>query len=283
MRRGRILIGLAVALILGLILANIVYRAMTQQATVQKVAATSQIVVAAQQMPLGSRLQTQDLKLINWPSDQPLQGACTRIQDCVDRALITPVLPGEPILEGKLAPRDAGAGLPAIIPEGMRAVSVAVNDVVAVAGFAQPGTSVDVMVTGQSEGGTAVPQQVTRTILEDVRVLAAGQKTEQDRQGQAQTVTVITLLVTPEDADKLAMANTMGRIQLALRNAIDSNKSAPPPLYQATLFGGSPAPETPMRPVVAHAAKPQAAAPPPGYAVEVIRANKKETSEFPNQ
>jgi len=281
MRRGRLLIGLAVALILGLILANVVYRAMMRQGPEQRAMQTTQIVVAAQQLPLGSRLQTQDLKLINWPSDAPLQGACTRIQDCVDRALITPVLPGEPILEGKLAPRDAGAGLPAIIPEGMRAVSVAVNDVVAVAGFAQPGTSVDVMVTGQSEGG-AVPQQVTRTILEDVRVLAAGQKTEQDRQGQAQTVTVITLLVTPEDADKLAMANTMGRIQLALRNAIDANKSAPPPLYQATLFGSS-APEPPARPVTARAARPAATPPPPGYAVEVIRANKKETSEFPNQ
>jgi len=281
MRRGRLLIGLAVALILGLILANIVYKAMTRQGPAQKAMQTSQIVVAAQQLPLGSRLQTQDLKLINWPSDEPLQGACTRIQDCVDRALITPVLPGEPILEGKLAPRDAGAGLPAIIPEGMRAVSVAVNDVVAVAGFAQPGTSVDVMVTGQSEGG-AVPQQVTRTILEDVRVLAAGQKTEQDRQGQAQTVTVITLLVTPEDADKLAMANTMGRIQLALRNAIDANKSAPPPLYQATLFGST-APEAPARPMTARAARPAATQLPPGYAVEVIRANKKETNEFPNQ
>ena len=280
MRRSRLLIGLAVALVLGLILAEIVYKAMSQ-AQVQKTAVTtSQIVVAAEQLPLGTRLEGNDLKLISWPSDQPIQGVFTRVQDCVGRALITPVLPGEPILEGKLAPKDAGAGLPAVIPEGMRAVSVAVNDVVAVAGFAQPGTSVDVMVTGQSQGGNN--EQVTRTILEDVRVLAANQRTEQDRQGQAQTVTVITLLVTPEDADKLAMANTMGRVQLALRNAIDENKTAPPPLYQASLLGAPP-PAAPA-PTATHAkAKPAAPAAPPAYSVEVIRASKREVSEFPNQ
>jgi pilus assembly protein CpaB len=280
MKRGRLLIGLAVALILGLILAEVVYKAMSQ-ATTRQTVTTSQIVVAATQMPLGTRLQAQDLKLISWPAGEPIQGVFTRIQDCVDRALITPVLPGEPILEGKLAPKDAGAGLPAVIPEGMRAVSVAVNDVVAVAGFAQPGTSVDVMVTGQSMGGGPT-ENVTRTILEDVRVLAAGQKTEQDRQGQATTVTVITLLVTPEDADKLAMANTMGRIQLALRNAIDPNKTAPPPLFQGTLLGSGPAP-APV-PVSAHIhAKVTAPPAPPAYSVEVIRASKRETSEFPNQ
>jgi len=280
MKRGRLLIGLAVALILGLILAEVVYKAMSQ-ATTRQTVTTSQIVVAATQMPLGTRLQAQDLKLISWPAGEPIQGVFTRIQDCVDRALITPVLPGEPILEGKLAPKDAGAGLPAVIPEGMRAVSVAVNDVVAVAGFAQPGTSVDVMVTGQSLGG-GPSENVTRTILEDVRVLAAGQKTEQDRQGQATTITVITLLVTPEDADKLAMANTMGRIQLALRNAIDPNKTAPPPLFQGTLLGSGPAP-APV-PVSAHVHAKVAAPPaPPAYSVEVIRASKRETSEFPNQ
>jgi pilus assembly protein CpaB len=280
MKRGRLLIGLAVALILGLILAEVVYKAMSQ-ATTRQTVTTSQIVVAATQMPLGTRLQAQDLKLISWPAGEPIQGVFTRIQDCVDRALITPVLPGEPILEGKLAPKDAGAGLPAVIPEGMRAVSVAVNDVVAVAGFAQPGTSVDVMVTGQSMGGGPT-ENVTRTILEDVRVLAAGQKTEQDRQGQATTITVITLLVTPEDADKLAMANTMGRIQLALRNAIDPNKTAPPPLFQGTLLGSGPAP-APV-PVSAHVHAKVAAPPaPPAYSVEVIRASKRETSEFPNQ
>jgi pilus assembly protein CpaB len=280
MKRGRLLIGLAVALILGLILAEVVYKAMSQ-ATTRQTVTTSQIVVAATQMPLGTRLQAQDLKLISWPAGEPIQGVFTRIQDCVDRALITPVLPGEPILEGKLAPKDAGAGLPAVIPEGMRAVSVAVNDVVAVAGFAQPGTSVDVMVTGQSMGGGPT-ENVTRTILEDVRVLAAGQKTEQDRQGQATTITVITLLVTPEDADKLAMANTMGRIQLALRNAIDPNKTAPPPLFQGTLLGSGPAP-APV-PVSTHIHAKVAAPPaPPAYSVEVIRASKRETSEFPNQ
>ena len=117
-------------------------------------------------------------------------------------------------------------GLPATIPEGMRALSVAVNDVVGVAGFVIPGTMVDVLVTGQiGEGRGSGSKNVTRTILENVRVLAAGQKVEQDREGKPQTVPVITLLVSPEDAAKLTMASTEGKIQLSLRNTVDTKKT----------------------------------------------------------
>ena len=117
------------------------------------------------------------------------------------------VAANELILDNKLAPKEAGAGLPAVIPQGMRALSVAVNDVVGVAGFVTPGTMVDVLVTGKIEGGShGTEDTITRTILENVRVLAAGQKIEQDREGKPQTVPVITLLVSPEDAGRLAMA-----------------------------------------------------------------------------
>jgi pilus assembly protein CpaB len=202
----------------------------------------------------------------------------TRVDDCTNRALITAVAENEPILDSKLAPIQAGAGLSATIPEGMRALSVAVTDVVAVAGFVTPGTMVDVLVTGaitgsSQQGGTG---NITRTILENVRVLAANQKIEQDRDGKPQTVQVITLLVTPEDASKLAMASTEGHIQLALRNTIDTKMISPPAVLQTTIFAPAVAP-TPEKHFVAQ----RPAAPLPPYTVEVIVGTKHETKEFP--
>jgi pilus assembly protein CpaB len=181
----------------------------------------------------------------------------------------------EPILEGKLAPKEGGAGLSATIPDGMRAVSVSVNDVIGVAGFVVPGTMVDVLVTGGTSYGN-----VTRTILENVRVMAAGQKVEQDREGKPQTVPVITLLVSPEDANSLTMASTQGRIQLALRNTLDSKKVDPPPVLQAFLFGGTPPPPPTVAKNLHPTPKPAAAPPPEAFNVEVIRGDKKEESKF---
>jgi pilus assembly protein CpaB len=199
----------------------------------------------------------------------------TKVDECANRALITAVAENEPILEGKLAPVQAGAGLPATIPEGMRGLSVAVNEVVGVAGFVGPGTMVDVLATGKLPGNGQ--DKITRTILENVRVLAAGQKIEQDKDGKPQTVPVITLLVTPEDAAKLTMAATEGKIQLALRNTIDMKSTNPAPVMQAVLFapaGGAP---------VHVAARPHAAPmPPPTYTVEVIVGTKRETKSFTN-
>src|SRR5260370_17668067 len=130
------------------------------------------------------------------------------------------------------------------MPEGMRALSVAVNEVVGVAGFVIPGTMVDVLVTGNVGGaGRGGTENITRTILENVKVLAAGQKIEQDREGKPQTVPVITLLVTPDDAARLTMASTEGKIQLALRNTVDTKVLAPAAVLQESLFsGGAPAP-----------------------------------------
>ena len=277
MNRNRLLIGLAVAIVLGFLASNFVYRQFKRVETGKPVE-LRQIVVAAARMPLGTRLQPQQLRTISWPANQELPGGFSRIEDCVNRALITFVVENEPILEAKLAPKEAGAGLPATIPEGMRALSVAVNDVVAVAGFVTPGTMVDVLVTGSQAGGAGGSSTITRTILENVRVLAAGQKVEQDKEGKPQTVAVITLLVAPEDANRLAMAATEGRIQLALRNTIDTKKVDPPPVLQASLFGGASAPAPKHR---AAPGKPSAPAPLP-FTVEVIFGNKRETKSFPN-
>ena len=278
MNRNRMIIGLAVAVVVALFFSTYVYRVI-QRASTAKGPDLKKIVVADRAMQLGTRLDANNLSVISWPGDEPIPGAFSRIEDCVGRALITPVAQNEPILEGKLAPREAGAGLPATIPEGMRAVSVAVNEVVGVAGFVIPGTMVDVLVTGQLPGNSNAGQNyITRTVLENVKVLAAGQKVEQDRDGKPQTVPVVTLLVSPDDATKLTMAATQGKIQLALRNTIDAKLTNPPPVLQANLFAG---PSAPPAHTVAHKAAPPSA--PSMYMVEVISGGKKETKSFENQ
>jgi pilus assembly protein CpaB len=165
----------------------------------------------------------------------------------------------------------------------MRAVSVAVNEVVGVAGFVTPGTMVDVLVTGRAlGGGTAGQGDITRTILENIRVLAAGQKIEQDREGKPQTVAVITLLVTPDEATQLTMGATDGKIQLALRNTIDTKKNEPKAIVQAALFSPQGAIATPPPPKPAGGTRKAVPAPPPPYVIEVITGSKRENKSFPN-
>jgi len=277
MNWNRALIGIAAGVVLGLIAGSFVYTEFKKAAAVKPVV-KSHVVVAATPLPLGTRLQPQHLRLIDWPAGESLPGMFTRVEDCVDRALMAAAVENEPILESRLAPREAGAGLPAIIPEGMRALSVPVNDVVAVAGFVVPGTTVDVLVTGSVEGHGG--NTITRTILENIRVLAAGQKIEQDKDGKPQTVPVITLLVTPEEANKLAMASTQGKIQLSLRNTMDTKRADPPPVLQVNLFGGAPPPPAPRS--TRARTQPGPAPPSPTFAVEVIRGNKREVNNFPN-
>src|SRR5450631_1848962 len=278
MNQNRMILGLAVAVVVAFLLSTVVYRQF-QKASV-KPAATGHIVVAAKPLALGTPVDANNLRLIPWPPGEPVAGMFTRIEDCANRALIADVAANELILDSKLAPKESGAGLPAVIPQGMRALSVAVNDVVGVAGFVTPGTMVDVLVTGKIEAGNrGTEDTITRTILENVRVLAAGQKIEQDREGKPQTVPVITLLVSPEDAGKLAMASTQGKIQLALRNTVDTKRVDPAPVMEANLFsGGAPAPKT--GPVKIATPRPAPASP---YVIEVITGNKRENKSFPNQ
>jgi pilus assembly protein CpaB len=275
MKRNRLLAGIAIAVLVGLFASRYVYNQLQKAASVKPLA-TDRIVVAAVPLPLGMRLQASQLRTIAWPLGERPAGSFFRIEDCVGRALITPVVGNEAILDAKLAPREAGAGLPAAIPEGSRAVSVRVDDVVAVAGFAMPGTMVDVLVTGDVQGAAANSNSVTRTILEDVRVLAAGQQVTQDKDGKPQTVNVVTLLVDPEQANKLTMASTEGKIHLSLRNTIDSKEANPAAVFKSSLFGGTP-------PVVRTAGGPKPAPKPANYVVEVIRGNKRESQTFPAQ
>jgi pilus assembly protein CpaB len=277
MNRNRMIVGLGVALVVAFLVSNLVYHKF-QEASAVKPVPMDKMVVAAKPLGLGTRLEPSMLRTISWPVGDPVAGMCRRIQDCTNRALITPVAENEPILDSKLASTAAGAGLAAVIPEGMRAMSVAVNDVVGVAGFVTPGTMVDVLVTGTvvgaNQGGS-----ITRTILENVRVLAAGQKVQQDQEGKPQTVPVITLLVSPEDAAKLAMASTQGKIQLSLRNTVDTGTATPAPVLQSSLFAS----DAPVVVPVKHVAVAKAAPAPAPYQVEIITGSKRETKNFTEQ
>jgi len=264
--------------VIALLFSTYVYRTFQRVVNVRP-PETQHIVVADHPMQVGERLETSSLRLIPWPGNEPISGSFARIQDCAGRALITPVAENEPILETKLAPRAAGAGLPAAIPEGMRAVSVAVNDVIGVAGFVIPGTVVDVLVTGPIQGGSGNQNNITRTILENIRVLAAGQQSALDRSGKPQNVPVVTLLVTPDEAAKLTMASTEGKIQLALRNTIDTQLANPEPVLQTTLFAGAAPPPVTTHSVAHKEAPPK---PPAPYTVEIITGTKKETKSFDN-
>jgi pilus assembly protein CpaB len=279
MNRNRMITGLAIAITIAFLFSLYMYRTI-QRITNVKPVSTKQIVVADRPIQLGTRLDASNLRLISWPAEENIAGSFTRVEDCAGRALLTNLAGNEPVLESKLAPKEAGAGLPATIPEGMRAVSVAVNEVNGVAGFVIPGTMVDILVTGRLAGKTADrDENITRVILENVRVLAAGQQVEQDREGKPQKVPVVTLLVTPDDATKLTMASTEGKIQLALRNTIDAKVTNPPPILESAMFTGPVAPSAPVRASV-HKAAPVGPAP---YTVEVITGSKKETKTFDNQ
>ena len=279
MNTNRLLIGLVIALVIAFLLSSFVYKQF-QKASIVAPTSSQTLVVAAVPLPLGTRLDASNLRTIQWPANQQVPGMFTRIEDVANRAIITPLAQNEPILEAKLAAKESGAGLSATIPEGLRGVSVAVNEVVGVAGFVTPGTMVDVLVTGRMIAGGQ--GDITRTILENIRVLAAGQKVEQDREGKPQTVAVITLLVTPDEASKLTMAATDGKIQLALRNTVDTKKNDPPTIQQGDLFTAS-GPKLTIKHSVGGGKKSAAPpAPPPPYVIEVITGSKRENKSFPN-
>ncbi len=222
-----------------------------------------QLAVAARYLPQGTILRQEDVLMVEWNSPTFPAGYASTAGDLVGRGLLTDLQPNEPLLATKLADKTAGGGLPILIPEGMRAVSVKVDEVIGVAGFVVPGTRVDVLVTLEREEGEG-EETMTRVVLQDIRALAAGQTVQRDPEGKPQTVPVITLLVSPEDAERLTLASTEGRIQLALRNTLDSSRSATEGIRAAALLGMSSAPErapTPRTIVVRSQPQPRAAAP----------------------
>jgi len=212
-------------------------------ASAETPAATAKVVVAARDLEAGSMIGPDDVKQVNWPSSELPQGYAGDQETILGRGLVRPVSMNEPILEAKLAGPGAGVGLSVTIPEGMRAMSVKVDEVIGVAGFVLPGTRVDVISVITPTGSTA-REPVSRVILQNVPTLAAGQTTTTDESGKPLTVTVITLMVVPGDAEKLALAASQGRIQLALRNTLDQQDVETNGARVASLLSGpAPAPK----------------------------------------
>jgi pilus assembly protein CpaB len=239
---------------------------------------TRPVVVASADLQLGAELRSDDLKAVQWPSSSVPDGAFGTTGELVGRGLIAPVVRNEVVLPSKLAPKEAGAGLPPVIPAGMRAVSVRVNEVIGVAGYVLPGTRVDVVATANPTEQRA--DVTSKVVLANVQVLAAGSRIDDtaDRGKPVQT-TVVTLLVTPEQAERLALASTEGKIQLALRNPLDLAAPETPGIKTAGLLGkpvlvGKPVARRMSRPVVGSPAILPVPEPPPP-SVEVIRGDKR--------
>jgi pilus assembly protein CpaB len=238
------------------------------------------ILVAADDLQVGTKVEDKDIKFVRFPSADLPQGVFHFKNKVIGRGVVSPIARGEFILTSKLAGENAGAGLPALIPPGMRAVSVRVNDTTSVSGFVLPGTRVDVLLTGSPQGSSE-PQ--TTTVLENVAVIATGQRLERNSAGDPQTTPVITLLVSPDDAQKLTLASNQGHIQLALRNPMDTKQQDLASARSSSLYKGAPAPvaaTAPVQPRPRHVAAPAVAPPPTVFTVEVYKGDKKEESKF---
>jgi len=234
--RNRIFAVLVLAVVAGGGLAYGTYNAINTQPVKTVTAPTQAVVVAAADLPLGTELKKEDLTVVNFPMGAASEGAFGKLADLIGRGLIVSMVKNEIVLNAKLASKEAGAGLPPVIPDGMRAVSVRVNEVIGVAGYVLPGTRVDVVATASPNGN---PQDATsKVVLSNVQVLTAGTRMEQDQEkGKPMQVTVVTLLVYPEQSERLALASTEGKIQLALRNPLDTSAPETPGIKQAGLLG----------------------------------------------
>lgn len=272
-RQIRTLLVLVVALAAAGLASFAVYRAVQRMPVKEVEIATRQFVVAARTLPVGTLVSPGDVRLVAWPARSPVAGGLGKVEDAVGRGLLSPVAENEPMTESKLAPRGAGAGLTPTIPAGMRAISVKVDEVVAVAGFTVPGTRVDVLATVPDQQDTR-----TKTIVSNLEVLTSGTRYDQEeaKDGKPIPSTVVTLLALPEDAEKIALAATAGRLLLVLRNPLDN---APTVTLGAGLAGltGPPPPATVVRASESRRVVKVALAPPPPkpYTVETIRAAKR--------
>jgi pilus assembly protein CpaB len=237
------------------------------------------VAVAARPLTLGAMLTPTDVKLVAWPASSPVPGGYSTVEEVNNRGLIAPVLENEPITAGKLAPLEAGAGLAPTITGGMRAISVKTNEVIGVAGFVVPGARVDVLVTLSRQQADSM----SRVVVSNVQVLTAGTKYDQDaaKDGRPVPSTVVTLLVTPEDAERIALASSVGSIMLTLRNPLDKDATETKGVHTANLMGApNPEPVTKVVNNVRRIERPAAPPPPTApsiYQVEVVRAGKSKT------
>lgn len=297
-RRNRHIAVVAIAVVTAGLASFGVYRAVTRIPVREVEVARAYTVVATRGLAPGVRLGRDDVRLAAWPANSPVAGSFSSVDAVLDRGLLAAVVENEPITTAKLAAEDAGGGLPPAIPPGMRAMSVRINEVIGVAGFLDPGTRVDLLVTIRNGQESAA-----RTVVSNVEVLSAGTRQEQEkaRGGTAAEIgaavrafvttppAVVTLAVTPEDAERVALAQAEGQIVLVLRNPLDTQPTVTAGVRTTSLFG-QPAEPTPPRAAPrrsaprpsAPAAVEPAPAPPPQpkpYTVEAIRAAKRSEEE----
>ncbi len=236
--------------------------------------ASNKVIVAAVDIELGSRLNPQMLSVIDWPSGSVPAGAFKDAKSLEERVVRVGVLRGEAILEGKLAPVGTKGGLSAVIASGKRAMTVRVNDVVGVAGFALPGNYVDVMVNAQQEKGRGEEaSQISKTVLEKVLVLAVAQEANRD-ETKPKVVSAVTLELSLEDSEKLDLARSVGTLSLVLRNQMDRTTVATAGITKGQLFGDKhivPVSTAAPAPAAPRPARPAAIVPRQPECVEVIQ------------
>jgi len=276
MRRMRVFLVLALALSAGGVFAIGTANYLKKLPDRAASGASTRVVVAASDLEVGAEIRAEDVKTIDWPSNALPEGAMKDPAEVVGRGLIAPMVQNELFLPMKLAAKDAGPGLPPAIPPGLRALSVRVNEVIGVAGYVLPGTRVDVVATVSPTRNDA--DMTSKVILTNVPVLAAGTRLERETdKGKPVPVTVVTLIVDPEQAERLTLASTEGKIQLALRNPLDKDTPNTRGIKPAALLGAVASTPTP-RPVSRNGKVAPPPPPPPApepETIEVIRGDKR--------
>jgi pilus assembly protein CpaB len=294
-RQYRTVVVMSIAVFTAALASLGVYTAIQRMPVKQVEVGTVKVVVAAEPLIVGTPLRREQLKVVDWPVKTQVPGAFADPNDVIDRGVIETIAENEPVTTRKVASKEAGAGLSPIIPQGMRAMSIRVNDVIGVAGYVLPGARVDLLVTVRDDNpGAGNAEAMARTVLSNILVLTAGIRTdtEKGKDGKPQPSTVVTLAVLPEDAEKIALAQAEGMLSLALRNPLDVDQTKTQGIKMAAMMRGGAAPAPEVNPVTRKAApRPRPAAPapvvapPPAapavYRVETIRGAKR-TEEVVN-
>ena len=292
MDRKKILVVVGVAVLLALVASAGAYKFLSERGRVAEEARlqTVGIVIAVVDIPIGATINTNQVAVSPWPKDNFPKDAIADAKSVVGRTVLRDFVRGEPVVESKLVPTNKPSGLLSLrVPHGMRAFSVKVNEVVGGGGFIAPDTRVDVVVTTAPSSHNQ-QEQVSKIVLENIQVLAAGQVVEQQKDNKPVTVNTVTLAVTPDDAEKLALASNDGKIQLVMRNYADTDNVVTGGIDKARLLAsyrkGSAAPagatdsEAKPRRVAKKKAPAPAAAPKKTYSVEVIKGNKRSEENF---
>lgn len=299
MRNKRFFVVLAGALLFGLLAAVSVSRYLSSAQAYSK--NFNRVAVAKVAIPLGTKIIPEQVTVVQFPRESTPDGAFESPEKLTGRVAVTNIAAREPITEARLAPAGTAGGLSAVIPEGYRAMTVKVDDVVGISGFIMPGTLVDVVVV-IDPGDRGSQDPISKIVLQNIKVLANGQNIDKpESEREPNSVKAVTLQVTPEQAEKLALAATEGKLQLVMRNSIDQGDEQTTGIDKRTLLGGehaTPAPEpgslkseqpAQPKPVVrrvrAHSEPnpaPSTQAPPaPRTSVEMIEGAKKRSVDFP--